>query len=304
MRAVNVAAVQFATKTAVGAPDAQEIVLGETRDCLEELSGYGLDLVVLSEAVGATGQTIEQAEATEHPGPFLSLYSEWAAANRCHVAGSTKLREKDSTYNAVVFVDRGGQVIGHYEKTFLTQSELEEGLTPGKGPVVVKTDIGRLGGIICFDLNFEWLRQGYRALRPDILAFASMYHGGLMQSMWAYDCRAFFVSALPQTGGGILDPFGRSLALTDCYSTVARSTINLDRVMVHLDRNREKFPDIETKYLGKIVIDIPPNIGSALICSVTNELAARDVVEEFDLLLLDDFLDQSIAANRDKRQSS
>jgi hypothetical protein len=184
-----------------------------------------------------------------------------------------------------------------YHKVNITIGAIEKGETSGSSAVVVDTDIGRLGGIICFDLNFEYLRKEYRALQPDILCFASMYHGGLMQEVWAYDCRSFFISALPFHGCGILDPFGRPLKLADCYTSVPMAKINLDRVIVHLDFNREKFTEIEKKYSGEIIIDIPPNIGAALIYSLSEKRSAMDVVREFELELLDNYFDRSLKAN-------
>jgi len=297
MKLVRAAAVKFISRAVRRAPDAGQIVLQETRDRLESLRGYGLDLVVLPEGVESLGQTVETAEEMDKPGPFLSLYAEWAAANKCFVAGSVKLRENGRPHNSIVFFDRQGKAVGRYHKCFLTRGERESGLIPGAGPVVVDTEIGRLGGAICFDLNFEPLRQGYRALKPDILCFASAYHGGLMQAMWAYDCRSFFVAALGCQDGGVLDPFGRPLAMTHCYATVARAAMNLDRIMVHLDFNRDKFPAIERKYLGKVAIDIPPSIGPALIYSLTEEFTAMDIAREFDLLLMDDYMAESIRDN-------
>jgi hypothetical protein len=123
-----------------------------------------------------------------------------------------------------------------------------------------------------------------------------------MQEMWAYECRSYFVSALYFMDCGILDPFGRPMKLTDCYSPVARATINLDRAMVHLDYNRDKFPEIEKKYLGEIVIDTPPNIGSALIFSNSERISAMDVVREFKLELLDDYFVRSLALNAKNRR--
>lgn len=300
-RYVNVAAVQFNSEGKRGASDARRAVLGETSLVLQSLRGYGLDLVVTSEGVEAVGQTLETAERVDAPGPFLEMYMDWAGSENCCVAGSVKLREGHFVYNSVVFIGPDGAILGAYHKSNLTAGEIEGGLTPGRGAVVVDTPVGRLGGAICFDLNFEWLRQEYRARKPDILCFASMYHGGLMQQMWAYDCRAFFVSALPFHGCGILDPFGRPLKVTDCYTSVARARINLDRVMVHLDFNREKFPDIEKEHLGEIVVDIPSNIGPALIYSLSDRISAMDVVREFELKLLDDYMAASLDNNAKHR---
>lgn len=293
----RVASVQFETVSERKAPEAGEIVLAETTRVMETLRGFGLDLVVFGEGVEAHGMTVETAEELARPGPFLNLYRDFARREGCTVAGSVKLRRGSKVHNSIAFLGPGGEVLGSYDKSFLTMSELEDGLSPGSGPSVVPTPAGRLGGIICFDLNFEELRQAYRTLRPDVLCFASMYHGGLMQQMWAYDCRAFFISALQFHGCGVLDPFGRPRSLTDCYRSVAMATINLDRVMVHLDFNRDTFADIERRYLGEVVVDVPANVGSALIYSLSEKRSALEVAEEFGLELLDDYFTRAREAN-------
>jgi len=294
---VNVAAVQFTKEYLTGQKNARALVLEDTAATLNNLRGLRLNLVVLSETIEALAQTIEESEEVRRPGALLSLYQEFAAAENCHVAGSVKLRDADGVHNSIVFIDPSGHVLGAYHKTFLTISEIEQGLKPGKGAVVVDSAIGRLGGAICFDLNFDELRQQYVKQQPDIITFASMYHGGLMQSAWAYSCRAFFAAALPFHGAGVFDPFGQPLAVTDCYSAVARTRINLDRVLVHLDYNREKFPAIMRRYHDEVRIDIPANIGAAAIYSQSVKRTAMEIAREFELQLLDDYFRDSAARN-------
>jgi hypothetical protein len=89
------------------------------------------------------------------------------------------------------------------------------------------------------------------------LTFSTMCQGGLAQALWAYACRSYLVSALPFLGGGIIDPCGRPMQLTDEYNKPAIATINLDYVIVHLDYNREKFPDILRKYNDEIIMTYP-----------------------------------------------
>ncbi len=298
---VKVAAVQFNTKAKRGAPDAHATVLDETQKALKNLEGYGLDLVVTCEGVESIGQSIEQAEGATQPGPYLKAYANFAKKERCHVAGSIKLREGNKVYNSIAYLGPDGDYLGAYHKVNLTPPEIERGLTSGPGPVVIETKIGRIGGAICFDLNFLEIRQAYEALKPDILTFPSAYHGGLMQGAWAYFCRSFFVSALPMEGSGILDPFGRPVDLTHCYTNVAMATINLDRVMVHLDFNRKHFSEIRKKYQDEVRVDVPPHIGCALIYSLTEKRTAMDIVTEFDLELLDDYFDRALAGNAKNR---
>ena len=268
---------------------------------LQSLAGYGLDLIVFSEAIESQGQTVDTAEETAQPGPLLNAYCEYAVRLKTHIAGSVKLREGKHAYNSIAFIGPDGRILGAYHKSSLTIGEIDQGLASGQGAVVVDTPIGRLGGAVCFDLNFHWLREQYKALKPDIICFSSAYHGGLMQGLWAYDCRAFFISALPFLGGGILDPFGRPVKLTDCYTSIARATLNLDRVMVHLDYNRDKFPEIEKKYLGEVAIDIPASIAPALIYSTTDKRTAMDIVREFELELIDDYFERALKRNAANR---
>lgn len=290
---VEIATIQFPSEWARGRADAQRIVLDDLAASLASLQGLKVDLVVVSEGVGAVGQTMAEAETTAAPGPFLTAYRDLARQARCHVAGAVKLAEGNAVYNAVVYYGPDGEPVGAYRKTYPTEGELREGIVPGPGAVILETAIGRLGTAICFDLNFEDLRDAYRAQRPDILVFASLFHGGLAQAIWAYECRAFLACAWQYPGGGILDPFGRPLAVNDCYHPVARATVNLDRVLVHLDGNREKFPAIERRYGPAVRIDVPADIGTAMIYSQADRLTAQDVAREFDLEPLDAYLDRS-----------
>ena len=284
-------------------PAKREKLLAVLETQCEALAGHGLDLVVFSEEVEAVGQTVDQAERLADPGPILQVYQRFAEAERCTVAGSVKLADDGNVYNSVAFIGPDGVPLGAYHKVNLTPGEIETGLTPGPGPVVVETPAGRLGGAICFDLNFTDLCDAYAGLKPDILTFPSAYHGGLAQAWWAYRCRSFFVSALPFHGGGVLNPFGEPIITTDCYTSHAMATINLDRVMVHLDYNRDKFAAIRRQYLGRVEIHIPPNIGPAMITSTADDLSAMDVVAAYELELLDDYLVRARGENEQARSA-
>ncbi len=300
---VKIASVQFETQAERDAKDAKKIVIGELNTVFQTLEGYNLDLVVLSEGVAAHAQRIDEAESVSSPGSIMSVYMDFAVKEKCHIAGSIKLEENGEIYNSIVYIDPNGNILGRFHKVNLTSDEIDNGLSSGTHAVCVDTEIGRLGGVICFDLNFDAILQEYIALKPDIITFSSLFHGGLMQATWAYQTRSFFASALQFNGCGILDPFGRALAITDSYSQVAMTTVNLDRVMVHLDYNYEKFADIRRKYQNDITIDIPPNIGSALIYSNCDKLSAMDVVKEFKLELLDDYFARALAQNAENKKT-
>jgi len=296
-RYVKIASVQFSTRAVLETKEAKNILFGELQNVYQQLAGYGVNLAVFSEGVESYGQTNDEAENPDRPGPFLKSYQTFAKSEHCHVAGSVRTTRNGKAYNSIAFISSKGDILGVYDKVNLTTTELDAGFTPGAGAVVVDSAVDRLGGLIWVGLNFENILSQYKHLKPDILAFASMYHGGRRQADWAYQCRSFFASALPFMGCGILDPFGRELAVTNCYTTIARATVNLDRAMVHLDCNWGRFPDIERKYGNEVLVDIPANVGPALIYSLTQKRTAMDIVEEFGLELLDDYLERSTRQN-------
>ena len=77
---VKIASVLFDQEHLRNQPGAREEVLKETRRKLDDLKGYGLDLVVLSEGIEAVAQKLEDAEEIGHPGPLLKIYMDFASS--------------------------------------------------------------------------------------------------------------------------------------------------------------------------------------------------------------------------------
>jgi len=298
---VKIASIEFVTKAEKGTPEANGIILNETVNTLNSLKGSGVDLVAFSESV-ESHQTIDQAEEVDKPGPFLQAFMQFCKAEQAHVAAALKIREDDKVYNTITFIGPEGKVLGVYKKNYLVIDEIEQiGLTPGNEALVIDTAIGRLGGVICFDLNYEELRQQYRALKPDILVFSSTFIGDMLQNFWAYDCKCFWVAALPASrrfGCSVINPMGRFEARGNQYTPILTATINLDRIFVHNDNNMSKYPDIQRKYGEEVKIDTHPhNLGVSIIYSCSSKRSAEDIKKEFDLELFDDYFERSIAVN-------
>jgi predicted amidohydrolase len=239
------------------------------------------------------GQTMEQAESCLRPGPLLNAYRAFAERNHCCVAGSVKLEDKGKIYNALAFIGPQGEWLGDYRKNFLTGGELQAGLTPGDAPAVVATPVGRLGGVICFDLNFDELRDAYRLLKPDVLCFSSYFHGEHLQRNWAYQCRCFLAAACKDNSSDIVDPLGRIVASTNFYGRIAWARVNLDRFVMHQDRNNARFADIRRKYGNQVQIDVAMALGVAVLYSLDNRRSAVEIAREFELIAIDDYFNDS-----------
>ena len=165
---------------------------------------------------------------------------------------------------------------------------------------MIECDFGRVGCALCFDLNFDELRLQYVKLKPDLMLFCSMYHGGMMQNYWAYSCRCHFVGAVWRGNPSrIIAPTGEVVASTTNYFDYVTARINLDCRLAHLDGNWEKLSALKEKYGPNVRVHDPGRMGSVLISSEADEATVKDMVKEFKIELLDDFLERCLAHRRE-----
>ena len=217
-----------------------------------------------------------------------------AKENNCYIAFGTKHEENGIWWNSCIVLDRKGNEAGRYHKNFPTVYEMPE-IRPGTETPIIQCDFGRVACTICFDLNFDELREQYAALKPDILLFPSNYHGGLEQNKWAYSCQSFFVCAYGflTAPSEIRNPLGEVVASSTNTCNYAVATINLDRKSVHLDYNSGKLTALKKKYGDQVVITDYGKTGVVMITSEHDKISVDDMIKEFDIELLDSYFDRS-----------
>ena len=258
---------------------------------------YKPDLIVLTEICDHPGGLNRQEEAAYYnirKNQVQDCFAAIAKENRCYIAFGTKREENGIWYNSCVVLDREGLVAGVYNKNFPTVYEMPD-IKPGTDTPLIQCDFGCVGCVICFDLNFDELRERYAALKPDILLFVSLYHGGLVQAQWAFSCRSYFVCSYGSrtAPSEIRNPFGEVVASSTHFENYAVTTVNLDRKMAHLDENWGKLTALKKKYGDKVQIFDPGNVGSVLITSEHDQISAAEMVKEFNIELLDNYFDRS-----------
>jgi len=253
------------------------------------------DLVVLPEACESPHIAPGMDVCARRDADLLDYFSGVARQHRTWLAVPTLRPAEDGRqYNSIRLLDRQGQVQGVYDKNYPTIGEIEAGIAPSDRAEVIDTEFGRVAGVICFDLNFRSLLLRYVEQQPDLVLFCSMYHGGLMQSIWAYWCRAHFVGAISGVPGQILSPQGELLGEATNYTNHVTRRINLDCCIAHLDYNWEKLAAMKRKYGPEVEIDDPGRLGSVLITSRSDRVSASQMVEEMGVERLDDYFHRAI----------
>ncbi len=224
------------------------------------------------------------------------FFASEAKANRCYIAfGMRREMEDGSWRNSCIIVDREGNIAGIYDKNFPTVGDMKGGVKASDKTPIIQCDFGTIGCAICFDLNFDELRRVYEQKKPDIIVFPSMYHGGLVQNTWAYSCRSFFAGAMAfrEIPSEILNPQGEIVASTTNYFDYTVARINLDCRLAHLDGNWGKLTSLKAKYGSAVKITDPGRLGSVLISSEDKNIPVEQMIKEFEIELLDDYLDRS-----------
>jgi len=258
------------------------------------------DLIVVPEACDRPGgfnadKLLEYYKARKDQ--VQQFFAEIARENKCYIVYSAYRLIPDGTKrNSSVLIDRKGDIAGIYNKNHPTIGEIEKGTLCGKDAPVFDCDFGRVAMAICFDLNFDELRLKYAEAKPDLIIFSSMYHGGLMQSYWAYSCRCHFVGAIAgkSTPSEIRNPLGQIIASNTNYFNFAVARVNLDCELAHLDYNWERLRKLKAKYGPKVTISDPGCLGSVLISSKHETISVDEMIKEFKIELLDDYFARAL----------
>lgn len=66
-------------------------------------------------------------------------------------------KDKNKVFNCAFLIDDKGKILYRYEKIHLWKTDQREGVAYGKQDVPVKTKFGKIGIVICYDINFPEL---------------------------------------------------------------------------------------------------------------------------------------------------
>jgi predicted amidohydrolase len=252
MRAFTAAAVQAAPASGPLSAATVEANLANCVDLVERcVAATGAELVVLPETA-TTGYTpaVDPASlwelVSEVPGPVTEPLQEAAGRLGAHLVAGTYERgpERGTVHNTAVLIGPSGELLGRYRKThvfYLEDRECGGWVTRGDQAVVVDTELGAIGLLICYDGDFPELARAEAVLGAEVLCRPS----ALLRSadIWeltnrarAYDNHVFVVGA-NATGS---DPagmlyFGNSMIVSPVAEVIARAASHQGWCSARLD---------------------------------------------------------------------
>lgn len=205
---------------------------------LEAAGRAKADLVLLPEYVQG-GLIPEPFE-----GPSCRLMAALAKKHRMYVVcGIVRKAEPEGRlYNTAVIFDRQGKLLGTYDKHHPYSPELnDEGITPGTGVPVFRTDFGKVGVMICYDSWFPDVAELLSLKGAEIILFPNVgYYRSLMPAR-AADNGVRIVASSYGSGNGVWDTAGRSVV----------QPLDADPTVLPIQA-RPTFKDVSQIKVGKI----------------------------------------------------
>ena len=195
-------------------------------------------------------------------GDFVRAIAKTAKENHIQVVGSfyEKSRKKDRVYDTAFIINESGTVISTYRKIHLYDAlgfrESDKMIRGSKITRPVKTSIGKIGMMICYDLRFPEMSRSLAASGSEVLVVPSAWvDGNMKEDHWVTinKTRAIengcYVIAPDQVGhiycgrSLVIDPYGKILLDMKKKQGIDFVDIDLDKV----SQTRELLPLLENR---------------------------------------------------------
>ncbi len=187
------------------------------------------DLLVLPEAISISGNGLNYVDGSEPiPGPSTEALGQLARDLNSYVVAGLMEREGASAYNTAVLIDRHGVLVGKYRKIYLPREEVEGGLTPGQSYPVFDTDFGRIGLMICWDIQYADPARALALGGAELIAVPIAGGSITLGHARAIENHLFLVSSGYDYPTEIVDPDGKTVASAPEKPGVAVAEIDLN----------------------------------------------------------------------------
>ncbi len=242
------------------------------------------------------------AQVAESPiGEISTPFARFAQKHNCNVICPIYTRQDGKYYNAAVFIDRQGNVLGQYHKMHPTIGEMENGVTPGTlEPTVIQTDVAKIGAQICFDIQWDDGWQKLSRAGAEIVFWPSAFGGGILVNTKAWQNGYCVVSSTRKGTTKICDVTGEVVAQTGQWDRWVCAALNLEKAFISTWPYVRQFSAIRKKYGRKVRIRTWAEEEWTILESRDPEIKIADVLREFDFKTLTQDIG---AADRAQRQA-
>ncbi|MHB0858355.1 MAG: carbon-nitrogen hydrolase family protein [Anaerolineae bacterium] len=246
------------------------------------------DLILLPEVFAnqpaENSRAAALAAAEPLSGPITKTLGDQAQQYGAWIAFGLLRREGERLFNSLVLLNRQGKPAWVYDKVTPVRSELTVwGVTPGAVPQPFEWELGRIGGAICFDINFPELAEGYADQAVELLLFPSAFPAGRFLDAWAVRYGFAIAASTYYLTHRILDATGITVARSSDIRPWATAVLNLNRRVVHMEGNLPKLDRMRAHYPGDVLVEDLRDEALCALTVLTPGLEVADLMTEFEI---------------------
>ena len=242
------------------------------------------DLILLSECWHYRGGPVEAG--IDHPMTkrIMALAKEFGV----YIVHPLLMPDEDYDRNSALVIDRNGEIIGRYDKTYPYWPELvEEGKVGGNFPgalhqPVIDCDFGRIAVFICFDANFPDIWAYAAEQGAELVLWPSAYAAGRQLEAHALNNHYNIVSATSSGHCMAFDINGERIVNVRNESVYVQwITLDLDRCIFHENYNMDKLEKLLAEKPRRIEVEKHwPEEQWIIVRSAIAGVSAREVCRE------------------------
>jgi predicted amidohydrolase len=268
---------------------------------VDEQGKQGTDIILLPETCRGQDQ---QSEEGLH-GPTVTALSSLAKKHHTYIACPIDRKEGSRRLNTIVLLDRSGEVVCTYDKTFpyWAEFDLKPVVAPGSSVHVHKADFGQLGLATCFDANFPEVWKQLADGGAELVVWPSAYSAGLSLQAHAINHHYYIVTSSQTPDCLVYDITGERLLYESAPETnTSRLTVDLDRVIFHENFNLAKRDRLLGEHAAAITQEQWLRLEQWFVLRAkTPGASARELARSYDLEELRHYLDRSRTAIDQRR---
>lgn len=222
-------------------------------DLIDAQVATGTDVILLPEGITVVSTGKKPADVAETvPGPTTLSLGEMAKRKNAYIVAGIYEREGHALYNTAIFLDRKGQLVGKYRKVYLPREEIEGGLTPGNQYPVFHTDFGKVGVMICWDIQYADPARALARRGAELLLVPIWGGNETLGKARAIENRVFIASSGYNYPTYVMDPDGEILSLARQNGTTAVATIDLNKRYAD-----QWLGDMRGRFMKEVRMDVP-----------------------------------------------
>lgn len=203
--------------------------LNQFAGLVEEAGKQDADIICLPEAITLVGTKHNYISAAEPiPGPTTRFLGDAAKKHNMYIVAGILEMENDVVYNTAVLINRQGKLAGKYRKVSLPREEIDGGITPGEEIPVFDTDFGRIGIMICWDVQFPEVARTL-ALKGAEVILVPIWGGNLtLTKARAIENQVYLVTSTYDMVSAVFDMKGEIIDEADKTNSLVVSEVDLD----------------------------------------------------------------------------